>query len=126
MQLSKRARFRIAVLVSAVAIAFALLRIFGTEAYTPGAYGNWIRVYPPPLEIMLITLGVTALLVWMWGWYRRDRVQQAFAMLNDDERWELVQRVSARDYAHLELELLDDGEYAIPHLPVKRKRAQQE
>ncbi|MFN8451860.1 MAG: hypothetical protein U0521_25530 [Anaerolineae bacterium] len=121
MQFSKRARFRIAAAVSAVAIAFAVLRIFGTEAYTAGAYG-WIRIYPPPLEIVLITLGVTLVVAWMWQWYRRDRVQQALALLNDEERHDLVRQIAGGDFTHLELR--DDDEYEPASVPRKRKRVE--
>jgi hypothetical protein len=52
---NRRTRFLIAVGVSVLALLLAVHRLFGSQVYTPGAYGNWIPVYLHPLEVMLIT-----------------------------------------------------------------------
>jgi hypothetical protein len=117
---NRKTRFLIAVGVSLLALLLVFYRLFGMQGYTAGAYGNWIPVYPHPLEVMLITTLMLGVWLWMYLWYRRDRVQQTLAMLNADERRQLMEQLALHDSDPV-LMLEDDGEYDIIE-PRKRKR----
>ncbi|MCL4250942.1 MAG: hypothetical protein KJ065_22520 [Anaerolineae bacterium] len=86
----KQRRFVVAVSSAAVLWILVLLRVLGTQAWTAGANGNWIRVYPPPFEIMLLTIVAMLVTIWLWTWYNRDRVRHLLTTLDTEERERLV------------------------------------
>jgi len=100
----KRQRFVVAVSSAAILWIAVLIRVLGTHAWTPGANGNWIRVYPPPFEIMLLTIIAMLVTIWLWTWYSRDRVRHMLTTLDADEREHLTRLLT------LEESISDGGE----------------
>lgn len=119
MAMSRRMRFVIAAVVSAVTWFVVLLYTLGTKWYALGVNDNWIEMHLPPHLVILATLLAVAVSYFAWRWYRTDRVQQAMSALNDDERRELLTRLTARDDAAGE----GDSLYDLVLTPRKRKLA---
>ncbi|MCC6613229.1 MAG: hypothetical protein IT320_07105 [Anaerolineae bacterium] len=107
----KKQRFVVAVGTSAILWMLVLIRVMGSQAWTPGANGNWIRVYPPPFEIMMLTIFAMLVTIWLWTWYSRDRVRHMLTTLDADEREHLTRLLTLEGSQ-------DDGE-------VNRKRKRQ-
>jgi hypothetical protein len=118
---NRKTRFLVAVGVSLLALLLVFYRLFGIQGFTPSAYGTWIPLYPHPLEVMLLTTLMLGVWLWMYLWYRRDRVQQTLATLNAEERRQLLDHLTLEAADRLMLD--NDGEYSTPIVsPRKRKR----
>jgi hypothetical protein len=87
---SKRRRFLLAVTLSSLLWAVVLAHTTVTRMWTPGAYDNMIPLYPPPHEIILLTLLAAAVSMWLYTWAKRDRVRQVLSSLDAQERQVLL------------------------------------
>ncbi|MCC7206736.1 MAG: hypothetical protein IT323_05490 [Anaerolineae bacterium] len=90
------------------------------DAWTPGAHGNWIPVYPPPLEIIFLTVCAVFATLFVYRWYRYDRVERFVSAMNDEERrhaLDMLLRAGAPLVSDVPSEkrkrLTDDGEIAV-------------
>ena len=116
-------RFLAAIGVTCAVWIGGLMQIFGTIHYTPGANGIWIPVYPDPLLVMIITTFMVLVSLYMWHWYRMDRVQRALSALNHDERQQVLLKL-AQQTASERLILNDEGELEESVVTHKRKNDQ--
>lgn len=114
-----KARFLVAVGVSAVVWLAAILYVFGIAYYVPGANG-FIRMYPHPLIVMAVTTLMLGITFWMWRWYKMDRVSRALSGLDAEERRQLISQLLQG--AEQRLTFNDDGEYDVVLTPKKQKR----
>jgi uncharacterized membrane protein len=85
----RNVRFVVAVIAAAVTI-FLLITFNSFVYYSIAPSGDWVSMYRSPLETMLSTIIAMLLIVWLYGWYRRDRVQRAMSGLDADERARLL------------------------------------
>jgi hypothetical protein len=66
--------------VIAAAVTIFLLITFNSFVYYSIApSGDWVSMYRSPLETMLSTIIAMLVIAWLYGWYRRDRVQRAMS-----------------------------------------------
>jgi len=68
----------------------ALLKLLGSWGFSLGADGQLIPLYPHPLEVVFITVVTTLFVLWLFQWYRRDRVQHMFKILDYEERRQML------------------------------------